>query len=169
MENTRIFLRTCKLIYSRQAVPLILASACFLSGLQPAFAVIWPLCNLILPVSLFALSEVYVKITFLETCLYPQKVTGSGQCDTSTSLHGLQTDVMFLLRRGNFKLWELCAARLALWAFGAARPDRKVNVSVTPEGLKTILPLVYLAHLHLVYYTTVHWYLPGPGLRPAGQ
>lgn len=26
-------------------LPLILASACFLSGLQPAFTVIWPLCK----------------------------------------------------------------------------------------------------------------------------
>lgn len=81
---------------------------------------------------------------------------GDGECDTSPLAPWLANGCNVPLWRGNFKLWELCAALLALWAFGAAQPDRKVNVSVTPEGLKTILPLVYLAHLHLVYYTTVH-------------
>lgn len=56
---------------------------------------------------------------------------------------------------GNFKLCKLCAEKMTPWTFNACQPDRKVNVSVTLEGLKTILPLVYLAYLHLVYYTTV--------------
>lgn len=100
MENTTIFfkdLQTDVLVKGcDKPLPLILASACFLSGLQPAFTVIWPLCNQIFTrLSLWALRSLR-KMTFLETCLCLQRVTGDRECDTSPSLLGLQTDVMFL-------------------------------------------------------------------------
>lgn len=73
------------------------------------------------------------------------------------------------LKLGNLKMCKPLEELLIPWTFNACQPDRKVNVSMTLEGFKTILLLVYLAYLHLVYYATVHWYLPCPGLQPAGQ
>ena len=64
---------------------------------------------------------------------------------------------------------NLCEELLFHRESNACQPDKEVNVSLTLEGIKTILSLVYLTHLHLVYYTTVHWYLTCPGLPPAGQ
>lgn len=110
---------------------------------------------------------------------------GSDRCICATILQGVRTNrnygpnykiAPWLVKRhyiplklGHFKLCQPCEGLLIPWTCNACQSDRKVNVSVTLEGLKTILPLVYLAYLHLVYYTTVHWYLPCPGLRPAGQ